>query len=126
MLPDAPAQAQGELAVAPVAAEGALMPYDVFISYRWVEPDQSWGGEELFPALVGAGLSVCLDVEDFVPGRDLISEMTRAGTESRHALCVISPDYFDGNRMAAFESLMARRFDPGGTESRLMPLILRR
>ena len=51
--------------------------------------------------------------------------MTRAGHESRRVLCVLSPDYFDGNRMAAFESLMARRYDPSGGEPRLIPLVLR-
>ena len=66
-----------------------------------------------------------LDVDDFVPGRDLILEMTRAGQESRCVLCVLSPDYFDGNRMVAFESLMARRLDPSGIEPRLIPLVLR-
>jgi hypothetical protein len=40
-------------------------------------------------------------------------------------LCVLSPDYFDGNRMVAFESLMARRHDPSGGEPGLIPLVLR-
>lgn len=97
----------------------------VFISYRWVEPDQRWVREQLAPALRNAGLVVVLDVDDFVPGRDLILEMTRAGNESRHVLCVLSPDYFDGNRMVAFESLMARRLDPSGHEPGLIPMILR-
>ena len=66
-----------------------------------------------------------LDVDDFVPGRDLVLEMTRAGHESRRVLCVLSPDYFDGNRMVAFESLMARRLDPSGSEPVLIPLVLR-
>jgi TIR domain len=95
------------------------------VSYRWVEPDQSWVRNHLVPALKNAGLRVCLDVEDFVPGRDLIFEMTRAGAESSRALCVLSPDYFAGNRMVAFESLMARRLDASGMNSRLIPLILR-
>lgn len=99
--------------------------YDVFVSYRWVDPDQKWVRDQLVPALSAAGLKVCLDVEDFVPGRDLILEMTRAGKESRHALCVLSPAYFDGNRMVGFESLMVRRSDPSGITSRLIPFILR-
>jgi hypothetical protein len=99
--------------------------YDVFISYRWVNPDQTWVREQLAPALRNSGLAVLLDVDDFVPGRDLILEMTRAGHESRHVLCVLSPDYFDGNRMVAFESLMARRLDPSGNEPGLIPLVLR-
>ena len=99
--------------------------YDVFISYRWVDPDQTWVREQLAPALRNSGLEVLLDVDDFVPGRDLILEMSRAGRESRHVLCVLSPDYFDGNRMVAFESLMARRLDPSGSQPGLIPLVLR-
>ena len=99
--------------------------HDVFISYRWVDPDQTWVREQPAPALRNAGLDVLLDVDDFVPGRDVILEMTRAGHESRRVLCVLSPDYFDGNRMVAFESLMARRLDPSGSEPGLIPLVLR-
>lgn len=100
-------------------------PYDVFISYRWITPDQEWVREQLYPALVNAGLKVCLDVEDFVPGRDLILEMERAGLESRHVLCVITPEYFEEGRMVEFESLSARRRDPAGRSSFLIPLMLR-
>jgi TIR domain len=99
--------------------------YDVFISYRWITPDQEWVREQLYSALVNSGLKVCLDVEDFVPGRDLILEMERAGLESRHVLCVISPEYFEEGRMVEFESLSARRRDPAGRNSFLIPLILR-
>lgn len=99
--------------------------YDVFISYRWVDPDQRWAREQLAPALRNARLAVLLDVDDFVPGRDLILEITRAGHESRRVLCVLSPDYFDGNRMAAFESSMAPRLDPSGSEPGSIRLVLR-
>lgn len=99
--------------------------YDVFISYRWITPDQEWVREQLYPALVNAGLKVCLDVEDFVPGRDLILEMERAGLESRHVLCIISPEYFEEGRMVEFESLSARRRDPAGRNSFLIPFKLR-
>ena len=99
--------------------------YDVFISYRWITPDQEWVREQLYPALKSAGLKVCLDIEDFVPGRDLILEMERAGKEARQVLCIISPDYFKEGRMVEFENLSARRRDPGGRNSFLIPLILR-
>jgi tetratricopeptide (TPR) repeat protein len=99
--------------------------FDVFVSYRWVDPDQGWVRDHLVPALEAAGLRVCLDVNDFVPGRDLMLEMARAGQSSRHGLCILSPDYFIGNRMVSFESLYMRRMDPGGLESRLIPLIFR-
>jgi hypothetical protein len=100
----------------------AEQPYDVFLSYRWVEPDQTWVRGELAPALRASGLRIVLDVEDFLPGRDLLLEMTRANTNSRHVICILSPAYFEGNRMVSFESLMARRLDPSG-EGRVIPLI---
>lgn len=99
--------------------------YDVFVSYRWIEPDQTWVRQSLVPALRAAGLRVFLDVEDFVPGRDIILEMSRAGLESRRALCILTPDYFEGARMVGFESQIARRRDPTGNESHLIPLVLR-
>jgi hypothetical protein len=52
-------------------------------------------------------------------------EMTRAFEESKHCLCILSPDYFEGNRMVGFESLMARGSDPAGLEGALIPLLLR-
>jgi predicted ATPase len=91
-----------------------------------VSPDQEWVRDQLVPALERAGLNVCLDVMDFILGRNLFLEMERAGIESRQAICVISPDYFDGNRMAGFESQMLLGLDPSGQTSRLIPLILRK
>jgi hypothetical protein len=99
--------------------------YDVFVSYRWIDPDRQWVREFLYPALLQAGLSVLLDVEDFVPGRDLMLEMTRANRDSRHLLCVVTPDYLQDERMVQFEALMKRRSDPSGAHSSVIPLILR-
>lgn len=100
--------------------------YDVFVSYRWVDPDKTWVRQQLVPALMNARLSVCLDVNDFTPGRDVFDEMTRAGTESSKGVCVISPDYFEGNRFVTFERNMLQRRDPSGLESRLIPLLFRK
>jgi hypothetical protein len=105
-------------------SEVVMPKYDVFISYRWIDLEMSWVRDHLVPALQTAGLRTLLDVEDFVPGRDLILEMDRAGRESRRVLCVISPAYFDGDRMVAFESLAARRSNPTGSASRLIPLLI--
>jgi len=100
-------------------------PFDVFISYRWINPDRDWVRNQLYPALRNAGLEVCLDVEDFVVGRDLFNEMARAGLESHRTLCVISPEYFEKGRMVEFESLSAQRRDPGGHNSLLIPFVVR-
>lgn len=99
--------------------------YDVFISYRWISPDKEWVREELYPALRNAGLKICVDVEDFIPGRDLILEMDRASETSRHVLCILTPEYFTDGRLVEFESLSARRRDPSGKDSFLIPLILK-
>jgi TIR domain len=103
--------------------------WDVFVSYRWVSPDQEWVRNQLVPRLREAGLRVLLDVDiedGFVPGRDAICEMTRAGRESLRTLSVWSPDYFCDDRAVWFESLQARRKDPQGRNSALVPLLLRR
>lgn len=98
--------------------------YDVFISYRWVTPDQEWVRDQLYPALIRADLKVCLDVEEFIPGRESLLEMERAGLQSRRVVCVVSPSYFEENRLVEFESLMARRRDPAGRNSVLIPLVI--
>jgi len=100
-------------------------PYDVFVSYRWTDPDQSWVREHLVPALERAGLRVCLDVRDFKPGVDSLLEMDRALHQSRKAVCVLSPEYFDARRHTNFEVLWLRHADPGAVAGRLIPLILR-
>jgi|GEM_PF-3523509 len=101
--------------------------YDVFISYRWVEPDKKWVRTQLKPALENAGLNVLLDQDDFVPGRNPLSEITRATTQSRRGLCVITPDYVKNpRRMAYVESLALSNYDPLGATSRLIPFIIRK
>jgi hypothetical protein len=89
-----------------------------------VSPDREWVREELFPALQAAGLRPLLDVQDFVPGRDLTLEMDRAGQSSRRILCVLTPAYFEDDRMVSFEALNARRSDPSGQRGTLVPLLL--
>jgi hypothetical protein len=101
------------------------LQYDVFVSYRWIEPDQSWVREQLVPALERADLRVCLDVRDFRPGVDAILEMDRALGQSRRAICVLSPEYFDARRHTNFEALWLRHRDPAAAEGRLIPLVLR-
>lgn len=84
-----------------------------------------WVRNQLDPALRNAGLRVCLDVRDFDAGKDKILEIERGGLESRCTLCVISPEYFEQGRLVEFESLTARRRDPAGRNSLLIPLIVR-
>lgn len=99
--------------------------YDIFVSYRRVSPDQEWVRGQLVPALKKVGLKVLLDVDDFVPGRNLIREMARATEESQRMLCVLSPEYFESGRMVQFESLTVLAAAPAGQDSRLIPMIVR-
>jgi hypothetical protein len=99
--------------------------YDVYLSYRHVEPDKTWVRNDLYEKLKLAGLSVFLDAEDFAVGRSIFQEMIRGNSESRKMVCVLSPDYLEGNRMTQFEMELAAASDPAGKESRLVALILR-
>jgi hypothetical protein len=99
--------------------------HDVFVSYRWVSPEQEWVRDALAPALRAAGLKPIVDVEDFVPGRDLTLEMQRAVQTSRHTLCVVTPAFCDGERKSHLETLLTRDRDPTGAASALVPLLLK-
>ncbi|MFZ1613654.1 MAG: toll/interleukin-1 receptor domain-containing protein, partial [Holophaga sp.] len=99
---------------------------DIFISYRWADPDKTWVRDSLVPALQAAGLSVFIDIEDFIPGRDIMLEMERAGITSKHILCIISENYFQEDRFVWFESLQARKRDPSGRNSTLIPFIIQK
>lgn len=103
---------------------GEELVYDVFLSYRRAQPDQHWVKEHLVPALELAGLKVCWDERDFDPGQHVLREMDRALRQSRRTLCILSPDYFEGNRPTLYEALAARSSDPAAQDSRLIPLIL--
>jgi hypothetical protein len=99
--------------------------WHVFVSYRWVEPDMSWVRRQLVPALESAGLEVCVDYKHFPLGCDTLLAMSHALENSRYALCVLSPEYFEGNRATLFEALQARHRDLMGAAGTLIPLVLR-
>jgi len=74
-------------------SDEATLPYDVFISYRHVEPDQTWVRAVLEPRLRTAGLRTLIDERDFRLGASLVLEMERAVQESRYTLAVVTPAY---------------------------------
>jgi TIR domain len=94
--------------------------YDVFISYRHQEPDQSWVRETLVPRLRDHGLTVCIDHESFRLGEPLVLEMARAVEESRYTLAVLSPAYLQGS-FAELENVLAEHL---GVEQRQRRLLL--
>lgn len=93
--------------------------YDVFVSYRHVDPDKSWTRSVLVPRLQAAQLSVCLDVRCFRLGVPVLSEMERAIQESRYTLAILSPVYLDSG-FTELENLMAEHL---GVEERGRRLI---
>jgi len=80
--------------------------YDVFISYRQLEPDQTWVRATLLPALKQQGFRVFIDFECFRLGAAIIEEMERAVVESRYTLAVLSPEYLE-SQFTKIENLMA-------------------
>jgi hypothetical protein len=67
--------------------------YDVFVSYRQEEPDQSWTRMVLVPALDAERFNVCIDHRSFEIGVSLIESMARAVESSRFTLAVLSPRF---------------------------------
>ena len=67
--------------------------YDVFISYSSV--DQPWVRDVLIKILEETGLKVCVDYRDFVPGAAIMENITRAITESKVTILVLTPNYVE-------------------------------
>lgn len=95
--------------------------YDVFVSYS--THDRAWVRETLLPALEQAGLTVCIDYRDFVPGRPAILNMQDASQQSRHTLLILTPNWV-ASEYTLYESLLTRTRDPAGLSRRTIPLRL--
>jgi hypothetical protein len=98
--------------------------YDVFISYRQLEPDKSWVRNVLLPRLKAEGLRVCIDFE-FPLGTYLIAEMERAVENSRYTLAVLSPAYLKSN-FAELESILAEHLGLELSQRRLLAIMRER
>lgn len=72
---------------------GLRRPYDAFISYRHLDPDQTWVRSEFVPRLRAGGVRVCLDVDDFRLGAPIVLEMGRAVESSNFTVAVATPAY---------------------------------
>jgi hypothetical protein len=97
--------------------------FDVFVSYRHREPDASCVRDRLVPELRRYEVKVCLDVEAFLPGPSLMSQMEQAVLTSRYTLMVLSPAYLEG-RFARAETVMAARLGSDEAQRRLMAIVL--
>ena len=68
-------------------SEERAYAYDVFVSYS--HDDEDWVEKALLPRLEGAGLRVCIDFRDFVPGKVAllyVSNLSRRPVEASLAL----------------------------------------
>jgi hypothetical protein len=95
------------------------LPYDVFLSYRHVEPDRSWVRKVLQPALEAAGVQTFIDYRDFRLGEPIVLEMTRAIELSRYTLAVMTPAYEESS-FTEIENVMAEHLGLETKERRLL------
>jgi hypothetical protein len=88
------------------AAPDDRFDYDVFVSYRYHEPDRTWVRTVLERRLVDQGLRVCIDYRCFPLGSPIVVEMGKAVERSRYTLAVLTPAYLEGH-FAELESVLA-------------------
>lgn len=86
--------------------------YDLFLSYRHLDPDQQWVKKQLVPALTNAGLSVCFDgdYKCFRAGEPIIKSMEKAVVNSRYTVAIFTPDYEESG-FTELENLMAQHLE---------------
>src|SRR6266542_2673196 len=89
--------------------------YDVFISYS--HKDEEWVVNILLPALEAAGLKVCIDFRDFVPGKPSRHNMRDACKESAYTVLVMTPAWM-ASEWTSFESVLTFLHDASGKHQR--------
>jgi hypothetical protein len=104
---------KGEFGLAPV--------YDVFISYRHVEPDKTHACE-LLETLESHKLRAAIDFRDFRPNEHFLSEMERCIKQSRFVLCVVTAAYLDSDHCSE-EAIISKTLDMTERRRRIVPLI---
>jgi hypothetical protein len=97
-------------------------PYDVFVSYRHVEPEATWVRRTLIPRLEENNLRVLVDYRDFRLSRAILKEMERGVEQSCYTLCVLSPAYLDSG-FAELENLMADHLGYEKKERRMLAIM---
>jgi hypothetical protein len=96
--------------------------FDVFVSYRRIEPDRSWVRNRLVPALREGNLNVCVDFENFRLGEPLVTEMGRAVETSEHTLAVLTPAYLE-SAFTDLESILAEHLGLEQARQRLIVVL---
>ena len=67
----------------------------MFICYS--SNDKTWVRGTLLPKLKSFNLQVCIDFEDFSPGRYIIENVAEAIYSSRKTVAVLSPDFLNSD-----------------------------
>ena len=106
----------------PLTVPARDFTYDVFISYRHQEPQQTWVRKTLLPRLRAEGLNVCIDHDCFRLGAPLVLEMARAVEQSRYTLAVLSPAYLRSN-FAELEGVLAEHLGLEQGQRRLLMIV---
>ncbi|CAJ1080890.1 toll-like receptor 13 [Xyrichtys novacula] len=78
-------------------AAGAKFQYDAFISYSC--KDEAWVVGQLVPNLEtpARGLRLCLHHRDFRPGAAVVENIEAAIFNSRHTICVVTPNFLQSD-----------------------------
>ncbi len=95
--------------------------FDVFISYS--NKDRRWVRKKLVPRLEEAGLKVCIDFRDFIPGKPALVNLEDAVKNSRHTLLVLTPNWIE-SEWTTYEGLLVQSKDPAGIHRRTIPVML--
>jgi len=96
--------------------------FDVFVSYRHREPDQSWVRGRLVPRLMQENVRVLIDVHDFDYGVPVVVSMERAVEASRFTLCVVTPAFMESS-FTEIEQLMAAQLGQEQARRRLLVVL---
>jgi len=92
--------------------------YDVFLSYNRAQKDWT---RNLARRLRDAGFRVWFDEWCLRGGENWIVGLRRGVNESRHVVCVTSPEFF-ANQWPRFETYIAILDDPAAGERKLIPV----
>jgi len=96
--------------------------YDVFISYRQLEPDKTWVRKTLYPMLSEQGINAFIDFKHFRLGAPIVDEMERGVLESRYTLAVVSPAYL-ASTFTDFERVISQHLGLEQSQHRLLVLM---
>ena len=94
--------------------------YDVFISYS--HKDEEWVVDTLLSALENAGLKVCIDFRDFIPGKPSRHNMRDACKQSKYTVLVMTPAWM-ASEWTSFEGLLTFLHDPANKHLRTVPIL---